>query len=66
MSTTITLDGSNYSINRKYEIKPTLRINDRSGVQSGRKIFCADWSSDVNTVYIVSADKKSVSLWSMN
>ena len=26
----------------------------------------ADWSSDGNTLYIVSADKKSVSFWSMN
>jgi WD40 repeat protein len=26
----------------------------------------ADWSSDGNTLYIVSADRKSVSFWSMN
>ena len=45
--------------------KPVDSIN-KPRLAKGPLVSQAEWSSDGNAVYIVSADKKSVSFWSMN
>jgi hypothetical protein len=45
--------------------KPVDSIN-KPRLTKGPLVSQAEWSSDGNAVYIVSADKKSVSFWSMN
>jgi hypothetical protein len=35
-------------------------------LKRGPCVFKADWSNDGKAVYVVSADKKTVSFWSMN